>query len=141
MDYVKNPNNTIGNRTCYLSACSAVPQSTAPPRASLGTKSLVIFGRADAGPVRMRFVVYKLAVGKFSLQVFTFHIQRKSITTSYLSSSPESLLTEGQALETWGLLPPFPPEKSYSFSEIVKHRGKKYASKWCKLVEVCNFYY
>ena len=30
---VKNSNDTIGNRTCDLPACSAVPQPTAPPRA------------------------------------------------------------------------------------------------------------
>jgi hypothetical protein len=30
---MKNSNDTIGNRTRDLPACSAVPQSTAPPRA------------------------------------------------------------------------------------------------------------
>jgi hypothetical protein len=30
---MKNSNDTIGNRTRDLSACSAVPQPTAPPRA------------------------------------------------------------------------------------------------------------
>ena len=30
---IKYPNDTIGNRTCDLPACSAVPQPTAPPRA------------------------------------------------------------------------------------------------------------
>jgi hypothetical protein len=30
---MKNPNDTIGNRTRNLSACGAVPQPTAPPRA------------------------------------------------------------------------------------------------------------
>jgi len=29
---IKNSNDTIGNRTRYLPACSAVPQPTAPPR-------------------------------------------------------------------------------------------------------------
>jgi len=29
---MKNSNDTIGNRTCDLPACSAVPQATAPPR-------------------------------------------------------------------------------------------------------------
>ena len=29
---MKNSNNTIGNRTRDLPACSAVPQPTAPPR-------------------------------------------------------------------------------------------------------------
>ena len=28
-------NDTVGNRTCYLPFCSAVPQPTAPPRAPL----------------------------------------------------------------------------------------------------------
>ena len=32
---MKNSNDTIGNRTCDLPACSAVPQTTAPLRASL----------------------------------------------------------------------------------------------------------
>ena len=32
---MKNSNDTIGNRTRDLSACSAVPQPTAPPRAPL----------------------------------------------------------------------------------------------------------
>jgi hypothetical protein len=31
---MKNSNDTIGNRTRDLPACSAVPQPTAPPRAS-----------------------------------------------------------------------------------------------------------
>ena len=31
---MKNSNDTIGNRTRNLSACSAVPQPTAPPRAN-----------------------------------------------------------------------------------------------------------
>jgi hypothetical protein len=31
---MKNSNNTIGNRTRDLPACSAVPQPSAPPRAS-----------------------------------------------------------------------------------------------------------
>ena len=30
---MKNSNDTIGNRTCYLPVCSAVPQTTAPPAA------------------------------------------------------------------------------------------------------------
>jgi len=30
---MKNPNNTIGNQTRNLPACSAVPKPTAPPRA------------------------------------------------------------------------------------------------------------
>jgi len=30
---MKKPNDTIGNRTRDLPACSAVPQPTAPPRA------------------------------------------------------------------------------------------------------------
>jgi hypothetical protein len=30
---MKKSNDTIGNRTCNLLACSAVPQLTAPPRA------------------------------------------------------------------------------------------------------------
>ena len=33
---MKNSNDTIGNRTCDLTACSAVPQPTAPPRAPQG---------------------------------------------------------------------------------------------------------
>ena len=32
---IKNSNDAIGNRTRYLSACSAIPQPTAPTRASL----------------------------------------------------------------------------------------------------------
>ena len=32
---MKNPNDTIGNRTHYLLACSAMPQPTAPPRPPL----------------------------------------------------------------------------------------------------------
>jgi len=32
---MKNSIDTIGNQTCHLPACSAVPQPTAPPRAPL----------------------------------------------------------------------------------------------------------
>jgi hypothetical protein len=38
---MKNSNDTIGNRTRDLPACSAVPQTTAPPRA-LRVKGLEI---------------------------------------------------------------------------------------------------
>jgi hypothetical protein len=34
---IKNSNDTIGNQTCDLPACSAVPQPTAPPRAPILT--------------------------------------------------------------------------------------------------------
>jgi len=37
---MKNSNKTIGNRTRDLPACSAVPQPTAPPRASGHQKSI-----------------------------------------------------------------------------------------------------
>jgi len=36
---MKNSNDTIGNRTRDLPACSAVPQPTAPPRAPLAGAS------------------------------------------------------------------------------------------------------
>jgi hypothetical protein len=43
-DYVnKKPNNTIRNRTRDLSACSAVPQTTAPPRASSNAYTRRVF--------------------------------------------------------------------------------------------------
>jgi len=32
---MKNSNDPIGNRTCDIPACSAVPQLTAPPRAPI----------------------------------------------------------------------------------------------------------
>jgi len=38
---MKNSNNTIGNRTRDLSACSAVPQLTAPPRVPVITYSML----------------------------------------------------------------------------------------------------
>ena len=34
---IKNSNDTIGNRTCDLSACSAVPPPTTPPRAPVSS--------------------------------------------------------------------------------------------------------
>ena len=37
---MKNSNDTIGNRTRDLPACSAVPQPTAPPRANNCSSSL-----------------------------------------------------------------------------------------------------
>ena len=40
---MKNSNDTIGNRTCGLPACSTVPQPTAPPHTPRGRyKNLVI---------------------------------------------------------------------------------------------------
>ena len=42
---MKNSNDTIGNRTRDLSTCSAVPQTTAPPRATaygLGNGKIVV---------------------------------------------------------------------------------------------------
>jgi hypothetical protein len=44
---MKNSNDTIGNRSCDLPPCSAVPQPTAPPRApNLLTKAAIIVGRS-----------------------------------------------------------------------------------------------
>jgi len=40
---IKNSNDTIGNRTRDLPACSAVPQQTAPPRALLYFNVLQLF--------------------------------------------------------------------------------------------------
>jgi len=37
---MKNTNDTFGNRTCELPACSAVPQATAPPGAVLEGQTL-----------------------------------------------------------------------------------------------------
>ena len=42
---MKNSNDTIGNRTHHLPACSAVPQPTAPPRAPNAKVLAVIFER------------------------------------------------------------------------------------------------
>ena len=39
---MKNYNNTIGNRTRDLPACSAVPQPTAPPRAPFEVYRILI---------------------------------------------------------------------------------------------------
>ena len=39
---VKNSSDTIGNRTCDIPACSAVPQPTAPPRAAGHTWMLTL---------------------------------------------------------------------------------------------------
>jgi hypothetical protein len=39
---MKNSNETIGNRTRDLPACSAVPQPTAPPRAPMSLVRMVI---------------------------------------------------------------------------------------------------
>jgi len=38
---MKNTNDTIGKRTCYLPVCGAVPQSTMPPHTG-ETASLII---------------------------------------------------------------------------------------------------
>jgi hypothetical protein len=38
---MKNPNDTIGNRTRDLPACSAVPQLTAPPRAPIKNSIII----------------------------------------------------------------------------------------------------
>jgi len=45
---MKNSSDTIGNRNRYHSACSAVPQRTAPPRASLMIRSEVLFSGAPS---------------------------------------------------------------------------------------------
>ena len=46
---MKNSNDTIGNRTRDLPACSAVPQPTAPPRALLYSVKAIPL-QAWAGP-------------------------------------------------------------------------------------------
>jgi hypothetical protein len=40
---MENCNDTIGNRTRGLQACSAIPQPTAPPRAPVDNKYLIIY--------------------------------------------------------------------------------------------------
>jgi hypothetical protein len=37
---IKNSHDTIGNRTCGLPACVALPQPTAPPRALYSNKTI-----------------------------------------------------------------------------------------------------
>jgi hypothetical protein len=53
---MKNSNDTIGNRTRDLPACSAVPQPTAPPRAPLKVayKYEIDLGRLHLQPQRSR---------------------------------------------------------------------------------------
>jgi hypothetical protein len=40
---MKNSNDTIGNQTRYLPACSAVPQPTAPPRVPIYQLNFTVF--------------------------------------------------------------------------------------------------
>ena len=47
---MKNSNDAIGDQTCNLPACSAVPQTTAPPRAP---SRLVTLHKLTAGPVKV----------------------------------------------------------------------------------------
>jgi glutamine amidotransferase PdxT len=70
---MKNSNDTIGNRTRDLPACSAVPQPTAPPRAPVIEKwweDIQTFGSAtvldfaiekDPGLIAINFHPHKLS--------------------------------------------------------------------------------
>jgi len=49
---MKNSNDTIGNRTSDLPACSAVPQPTAPPRAPGTVAEVTVFRGRDVGTER-----------------------------------------------------------------------------------------
>jgi len=40
---MKNSDDNIGNRTCNLSVCSAVPQPTAPPPAPVSFEDRFVF--------------------------------------------------------------------------------------------------
>ena len=56
-DYVnKNSNDTIGNRTRDLPACSAVPLPTAPPRAPIKLVPQIIwfYNRSDVKPMSLQ---------------------------------------------------------------------------------------
>jgi hypothetical protein len=51
---MKKLNDTIGNQTRDLPACSAVPQPTAPPRAPAYVNSLFLFSLLNKLPANMK---------------------------------------------------------------------------------------
>jgi hypothetical protein len=65
---MKNPNDPIGNRTCDLPACTAVPEPSAPPRTAL-----VVFGHIASVPAVPEWVTHvKYHTRKFWLAYFEF---------------------------------------------------------------------
>ena len=67
---MKNSNDIIGNRTRDLPACNAVPQSTAPPRASGNVRVCVLGGRGKVAEVRKSLITFSININ--STWGFTF---------------------------------------------------------------------
>jgi hypothetical protein len=63
---MKNSNDTIGNRTRDLLACSAVPQPTVPPRAPTLHKGCKNTGRQN--PVATEFSAVACNICSYSVQ-------------------------------------------------------------------------
>jgi len=83
---MKKSNDTIGNRTRDLPACSAVPQSTAPPRARINPLN------AELNPICHMLAllgahhilhVSRIRVKQHNLRRQTPNLQRKKVSTNF----------------------------------------------------------
>ena len=88
---MKNCNDTIGNRTRDLPACSAVPQPTAPPRLDINVSTDLKSGSKEDGAKITRAVyrqTYELEVG--GIEFFFWQRQKafliiQVVQTSYVT--------------------------------------------------------
>jgi hypothetical protein len=86
---MKNSNDTIGNRTRDLPACSAVPQITAPPRAPEWWHTFPEFNLLIFPCILFNFIVYFLTYSKLA----TFSKNQVAWSNDFLLHSSEEIWT------------------------------------------------
>jgi len=95
---MKTSNDTIGNRTCDLQACSAVPQPTAPPAACPRHRHRTVFKTSHGSSVTMRGTAMPralLCVGLPCLERYYASDCHGSSVTMRRTAMPRALLCVG----------------------------------------------
>ena len=86
---IKNSTHSIGNRTCVLPACSARPQSTAPPHT--GGEKQLFFAKI--------YLFYVANLPKFCNVTLTVMLARARLCSTQQAACWYRLLTADQVLE------------------------------------------
>ena len=103
---MKNSNDTIGNRTRDLPACSAVPQPTAPPRTPLYTVHCTLYSvhcslyRVQCALDTGHWTRYSVHCALWTVHCAQYSVQWKLLCTLALYTVDCALCTVHYALET-----------------------------------------
>ena len=84
---MKNSNDTIGNRTRDLRACSAVPQPTAPPHSPLCYWTLINFHGYDSSWFKGEvIVIFRLGISKEGIHIYSHCCLNKTLHSLFSNS-------------------------------------------------------